>query len=232
MKEDIKKNKNNNGFGLISVILIMIVTALVSGVATGIIVTNNYNNIEVTKYNLGDDEDFQGFADLYATILEKYYDEIDKKEMINAAKEGMLNFLGDKYTTLLSEEDYDSIVEGLKDEYKGIGVTIENNIIKAVTKDSPAEQAGLQVNDIIIMVNNKNVEKYNSSQISNMIKNNKVDTVSLVIKRNEELMNFTIKKSNLSYPYVDSKLIDNTTIGYMSISAFSEKLSKQINFTK
>lgn len=228
MNKETNKCKKNNGFGLLSVIIIMIITAIISGLATGIIVTNNYNNVSVLNYNLNDDKDFQGFVDLYSTILEKYYDEIDKKEMINAAKEGMLNFLGDKYTTILSDEDYNNIVEGLQDEYKGIGVTIQNNIIVAVTEDSPAEQAGLQVNDAIIMVNNKNVEKYNSSQISSMIKKNKIDTVSLVIKRNEELMNFTIKKSNLSYPYVESKIIDNTTIGYMSISAFSEKLSKQI----
>ena len=67
--------------------------------------------------------------------------------MIKAAEEGMLNFLGDKYTTILSDSDYSSMMDGLKDEYEGIGITIEGNIIRDVTANSPAEKAGLQSGD-------------------------------------------------------------------------------------
>lgn len=222
------KNKKNNGFGLLSVIIIIIITAIVSALATGIIVTSNSDGINITNYDLKDDKELQEFIDLYKTILSKYYDEVDKEGMINAAEEGMLNFLGDKYTTILSDSDYSSMMDGLKDEYEGIGVTIEGNIIRNITANSPAEKAGLLINDEIITINNTNVENLTSSEISSLIKNNTMDTVSLVVKRNQELINYTIKKSSLTYPYAEGKVIDNTSIGYLKISAFSEKLADQV----
>lgn len=222
------KDKKNNGFGLLSVIIIIIITAIVSALATGIIVTSNSDGINITNYDLKDDKNLQEFIDLYKTILSKYYDDIDKEGMIKAAEEGMLNFLGDKYTTILSDSDYSSMMDGLKDEYEGIGITIEGNIIRDVTVNSPAEKAGLLINDEIVTINNTNVQNLTSSEISNLIKNNNVDTVSLVIRRNGELINYTIKKSNLAYPYAEGEIIDNTTIGYLKISAFSEKLADQV----
>ena len=222
------KDKKNNGFGLLSVIIIIIITAIVSALATGIIVTSNSDGINITNYDLKDDKNLQEFIDLYKTILSKYYDDIDKEGMIKAAEEGMLNFLGDKYTTILSDSDYSTMMDGLKDEYEGIGITIEGNIIRDVTANSPAEKAGLLINDEIVTINNTNVQNLTSSEISNLIKNNNVDTVSLVIRRNGELINYTIKKSNLAYPYAESEIIDNTTIGYLKISAFSEKLADQV----
>lgn len=222
------KDKKNNGFGLLSVIIIIIITAIVSALATGIIVTSNSDGINITNYDLKDDKNLQEFIDLYKTILSKYYDDIDKEGMIKAAEEGMLNFLGDKYTTILSDSDYSTMMDGLKDEYEGIGITIEGNIIRDVTANSPAEKAGLLINDEIVTINNTNVQNLTSSEISNLIKNNNVDTVSLVIRRNGELINYTIKKSNLAYPYAEGEIIDNTTIGYLKISAFSEKLADQV----
>ena len=166
------KDKKNNGFGLLSVIIIIIITAIVSALATGIIVTSNSDGINITNYDLKDDKNLQEFIDLYKTILSKYYDDIDKEGMIKAAEEGMLNFLGDKYTTILSDSDYSSMMDGLKDEYEGIGITIEGNIIRDVTANSPAEKAGLLINDEIVTINNTNVQNLTSSEISNLIKNN------------------------------------------------------------
>lgn len=228
MKDESVKNKKNNGFGLISVIIIIIITAVVSGLATGVIITSNNDGINISDYNLKDDKELQEFIDLYKTILSKYYDDVDKEGMIKAAEDGMLDFLGDKYTTILSDSDYSTMMEGLKDEYEGIGIAIEGNIIRDVTKDSPAEKSGLQIGDIIVTINNTNVENLTSSEISNLIKNNNIDTVSLVINRNGSLINFTVKKSNLTYPYAEGEVVENTKIGYLKISAFSEKLADQV----
>lgn len=229
-KKDVSNNvvAKNNGFGIISVIIIIVITALVSGVATGVIVMNNYKDVSIKNVNLSDDKNLQEFVDLYGTILSKYYDEVDKEGMIKAAQEGMINFLDDKYTTFLSDAEYNSIIEGLASDYKGIGVTISNNVIEKVSANSPAEKAGLLEGDIIVSVNNTNVESFSSAEISSMIKNNDIKTVSLVIRRNDILTNYTIEKSNIEYPYVSSKLIDNTTIGYLSISAFSTNLASQV----
>lgn len=222
------KNNSKNGFSLFGVIIIILVTALVSGIATGVIVTNNYKNLEIADYKLSEDDDLQQFVDLYKTILSKYYDDIDKSKMLKAAEDAMLEFLGDKYTELLSDSEYESLMTGLQDDYEGIGVTIQDNTIIKVAKNSPAEKAGLLINDIIVSINNTNVENMDNSDIGELIKKSN-KTVSIIIKRNGTMQNFTIKKSNIEYPYAEGNIIDNTSIAYLSISAFSESLSDLVS---
>lgn len=222
------KTNTKNGFSLAGVIIIIIVTSIISALATGVIVTNNYKNIEISDYKLSEDEDLQEFVDLYKTILSKYYDDIDKSKMLKTAENAMIEFLGDKYTQLLSDSEYKSLMSSLKDDYEGIGVTIKNNTIIKVAENSPAKSAGLLEGDVIVSINNTNVENLTNTEIGDLIKKSN-KTVSLIVKRNDTMQNFTVKKSSIEYPYAEGNIIDNTSIAYLSISAFSESLSDQVS---
>lgn len=218
--------KKSNGFGLVAVIIIIVITSIVASLATGVIIIYNSssNFSDVTN-----DEDLKEFIKVYDTILSKYYDEVDKKGMLNAAEEGMLNFLGDKYTTYLNDEEYQGILDELAATYSGIGIEIDNNVIVGITKNSPAEKKGLLAGDIIISIDGTNVENLNSSKIGELVKNSNKDTITLVIKRNGENLTFTVEKEKLVNTTIKYSLIDNTTIGYLYISKFSEKLDEQVN---
>ena len=75
------------GFNLLEVIIIMIITAIVASVTTGVIMLNNSSD------NISDivkDKELQEFIDVYNTLLSKYYDNIDKEGMLNAAEEAII----------------------------------------------------------------------------------------------------------------------------------------------
>lgn len=221
--------KKTNGFGLIGIIIIMIITAIVSCIATGVIMINS--SAEITEKNLNsitEDEELIDFIKIYETIVSKYYDEIDKKGMLEAAEEGMLDFLGDKYTTYLEDSEYNNIMNELSATYNGIGVTIENNKIIDITKDSPAEKVGIEKNDIILEINGINVTAMDGSQIGNIIKKHN-GNILLVVNRNGLELNFNVKKADLVNVAIDYKTIDYTNIGYIKIKKFSENLDKQVN---
>ena len=159
--------KKNNGFGLFGVIIIIIVTAIVASIATGVIMLNNSK----TNINMvSKDEDLQAFLEFYETIVDNYYDDIDKEAMFDAAEKGMIDYLGDKYTTLLDDSEYHDIVDDLKENYTGIGIEVSNNIIVSVIANSPAEKMGLQANDIILKVNSIDVTNMMSEEIAKIIK--------------------------------------------------------------
>lgn len=217
--------KKTKGFGLLGVIIIMIITAIVSGITTGVIMLNN-SKTNINNYS--DDKELQEFISVYETLISKYYNDIDREGMLNAAEEGMLNFLGDKYTTYLNDTEYKEIIDDLAATYNGIGVEIKNNIIVNVTSSSPAEASGLKIGDIIIKINGEDVSNKDSSSISNIIKNTSSESVTLEINRNGEILNFTIKKTDLLNKVVKYQVIDGTSIGYLSIGKFSENLSSQV----
>ncbi len=222
--------KSSKGFGLLGVIIIIVCTAIVSSVATGVIMLNrnsaiiNGNKIDLTK-----DTDLQEFINVYETLLSKYYDKVDKKGMLNAAEEGMLNYLDDKYTTYLNDYEYNSIINELSGMYNGIGISISENKVVGVTEDSPAAKAGIKEEDLLVKVNGTDVTEMTSREIGELIKGNDVEEVTIEIKRGEELLTFRVKKTDLVYPSISYKKLDNTNIGYMYISNFSQNLSEQVN---
>jgi len=220
--------KKTKGFGLFGVVIIMIITALVSSVATGVIMLNstetNYNK-DYTK--LTEDEDLAKFIDVYNTLVNKYYDEIDKKGMIEAAEAGMLNFLGDQYTTFLEDSEYNDILSDLASTYNGIGITIENNKIINIASNSPAEKSGLAINDLIIKVNDHDVTTKTGGDIAELIKEYE-GKVLLTVNRNGLELNFEVEKAELLNVATNYYMIENTTIGYLSIAKFSENLDSQV----
>ena len=219
--------KKTKGFGLPSIIIIIIITAIVSSIATGVIMLNSSSNIISVNNDLTDDEDLKEFISVYSTLVSKYYNEIDKEGMLNAAEEGMLDFLGDKYTTYLDNEEYKDIIDELSGTYNGIGISIKNNKIVGVTLNSPADKSGLLKEDILIKVNGINVENMSGDDIGGIIKNNSNNAVSLEINRNGEILHFVVEKENL--PTISYEILENTNIGYLYIKNFSKNLSSQIN---
>jgi len=223
--------KKGNGFSLISTIIIIIVTAIVSGITTGVIVYNGYRQSTGLSYNeLTSDSKLQEFLEVYSSILEDYYEDIDKEAMLDEAIAAMMNYLGDSYTTYLTKEETKALAEKLAGEYKGIGISIQENVIIDVTKDSPAMKAGLSVNDKIIKINDEDVSSYTSSKIASMIKNSEKDSIKITVLRNEEEISMNVDISTLYIPAISSEIIEenNKKIGYIYIGTFSNTLSKQI----
>ena len=216
----------NKGFGIISVIIIMIITSIVSGITTGIIMLNSN---EVNVGNMSNDKDLQSFIEVYQVLLSKYYDNIDKKAMLEAAENGMLDFLGDKYTTYLESDEYEDMMNELSSSYKGIGIEIKGREIVSFPDGSPALKSGVAVGDVIVKVNGINVEEMSSEQISLLIKSDKSDCVDIEVKRDEMLLNFKIKKEVLPNKTITYNVIDNTNIGYLYIKNFSENLDEQLD---
>ena len=94
--------KSNKGFNLLSVIIIICITSIISGITTGVIVTNTYKSSTGLTYNeLLNDEKLNEFLEVYSSVVNNYYEDVDTSEMIDTALDAMLEYLGDSYTTYL-----------------------------------------------------------------------------------------------------------------------------------
>lgn len=214
------------GYSLLSVIIIIVVTAVVSGVTIGTILTkNSYLFIDEDLYT--NDENLQEFLELYTKLKDDYYEDIDSKTLIDGAINGMLNEIGESYTTLLDENNATSLLETLNGTYEGIGITVVDHAVLNTVVGSPAEKSGILPGDIIKSVNGTDVTAMNSSEISTLITSSK-ENVTLVISRDGADLTFNLKIELLNIPVVSYKLIEGTNIGYMKVSIFSNNVSNEI----
>lgn len=226
-KEKKIKNKKDKiaTFNLIEVIVIIIMTSLVVSVSTGIIVYKNYYKIDKTSSN----KDYlKELEYAYNNILNSYVEKVDEKELTNAAIKGMYNYLGDPYTSYLDKNSTDNLMDRLKGEYKGIGVEITTNesgtVVMTVFENSPAEEAGIMVGDIITKVKGVDVNGKTTSEVSNMIKSTN-GNVEIEVNRGGITKTLTLKVSTVSIKSVVKNKYDKT--GYLRIETFSNTTYKQ-----
>lgn len=228
--------KNSKGFNLLSVIIIICVTSIVSGITTGVIVTNSYKSTTGLSYNeLLNDESLNEFLEVYSSVVNNYYEEVDTTEMIDTALDAMLEYLGDNYTTYLNSDQTAELEEKLAGSYQGIGISFSISqetgepTIASITKNSPAEKAGLLANDVLVSVDGVSLAGKSSEEIKNMIRNSSKSSVTLVISRNGTEMTFNVNIENVEDVNISYELIENTNIGYLQIDSFTKTISNQVN---
>lgn len=234
-KEDTTITKNVE-FNLLEVIILIIITGIVVSLISGLIVYNNYDKINTSNIVIKEsDSVFKEFIDNYNTILNKYVDKVDSKELLDAAIAGMYNYLGDDYSVYIDKDTTDTLDDELTGEYVGIGVEISslcNNdgscviMVNRIFKDSPAEKAGLQIGDIIYKLDGEDLSKKDGSYVSNKIKNGNQESFNITVIRNNEEVNLTLKREKVVINSVSSKLYDDTI--YLKIDSFSANSSDLI----
>ncbi len=225
------KNTNRKiGFNLKEIIVVIIVTALVTSLTTGVIVYNqNKLTKNLTYQDLNEDNALKEFLAVYANLIDQYYENVDKTAMLESAIGAMFNYLGEDYSTYMSKEESDALAEKLEGEYKGIGIEIskQDNTIVNFIEGGAAQEAGLQVGDKITHVNGKEIT--NTSEITELIKNTKAgEKIKITILRGEERLEFSIENKRIFYPNVKSEMKEEH-IGYLQIATFSNTLKEQVN---
>ena len=85
------------------------------------------------------------FGDIFERIRTSYVEEVDDKELVESAINGMLTHL-DPHSSYLPPEDFDDMRVQTKGEFGGLGieVTQENGFVKVVApiEGTPADRAG------------------------------------------------------------------------------------------
>ena len=225
-------NKVNNyrGFSLAWVIGIVVVTSIISAITAGVIVYNNNKlSYDTTYGDLSNDKDLNEFLSVYANILSSYYEDVDTGALLDQAIAGMMDYLGDDYTTYLDDESTAELFDSLSGEYTGIGVSINNSdksIVK-VYKDTPASKAGIQEGDIIVGFNDTDVTNMTATEVVNLIKGSN-DYFTLKLQRGTQTISVSLKNETLIAPNIDYYMVENTNIGYLSLQTFSNTLATQV----
>ncbi len=206
--------------------ILLVVMALIIGLSIGGLLSKT--NI-ITKKSVISDENLKEFVENYNYILNNYYEEIDKRSLINSAINGMMESLDDPYSMYFDKNESENFSITLDGSYHGIGVQIVKNdetrniLVTSVFKNSPAHEAGLKPGDEIVSIDGLNASDYNADEFSNLIKNSKKDVFKLKILRGEEELSITLKRSLVTLNSVSSEIYEKNDkkIGYIYIGIFA-----------
>lgn len=224
-----KKKKNKDLYTVKEVIIVMSFS-----LGLGFFICFGCMSLFTGRSYLSVVRDLDKVVDTYYAIIDNYYGDIDEDKLIEGAVEGMISSVGDVYTSYSGTDDTESFNETINGKYDGIGCTVATYVdgkivVVDIFEGTPADRAGLEINDIIIKVDNVSYEDKTSNDMANYIKNSGKDSVILTVIRGDAELDITVNLGKVEIPYVTSDVIENDgkKIGYIDISLFSGNSYKQ-----
>lgn len=146
------------------------------------------------------------------------------ERLTDQAIEGLVANSEDTHTLYFSAEESDSFRQGINRNYCGIGVQYleidGTNIITKVMEDTPAQQAGLQVGDVLYEADGTLLSDKSAEEIKEIIQGEEGSIVSLKILRQDKIIGMPVERKNL-VSIADGKVIDDR-IGYLQLYQFGD----------
>jgi len=139
------------------------VMAAIGGTLAGVLITTQVTGPLIAQEASKSSnvyEQLDLFGDIFERVRSQYVEEVDSKDLIEAAIAGMLTSL-DPHSSYLGADDFGAMQVQTRGEFGGLGieVTQEEGFIKVVSPmdGTPADQAGILSGDFITHVNGESV---------------------------------------------------------------------------
>lgn len=159
----------------------------------------------------------QIFQEALETILERYHegDHLDRDALLEAALEGMMAELGDPYSEYLSQESTQQFLQQFQENsLEGIGAQLKETEsgeieIQGFTEVSPAREAGLELGDILLQIDEQSLEGLSLQEAIPYIRGKAGTEIRIKVQRNDVTLEFQVTRSQISIPQESSQVIGN-----------------------
>ena len=167
--------------------------------------------------------------DILEYMIGQYYykDDIEREALENGIYRGLLDAVGDPYTSYYNEEDFNTFMEQTMGAYYGIGAYVAQDIernypkINSPIPGSPAEEAGLRPNDIIYEVDGVSTYGMDLDKVVSLIKGEEGTSVKINIYRDGEYMDVTVERRQVEIPTVEQEMLEDH-MAYIRIIEFDD----------
>jgi len=175
-------------------------------------------------------EKLKVFSDVLELIEREYVDEVDTKELIQKAIQGMVQSL-DPHSSLLPLEAYEDLQIDTKGKFTGIGIhiTMQDGFVTVISpiEDTPAYKAGIKARDRIIKVDGESAKDLREAV--KMMRGPKGTKVVVTILREgvKKALEFELIRDVIPIHSVKSLKLE-PGYGYIRLSNFTGTTTKEL----
>jgi len=174
-------------------VIALVVSAYAGGVITGVVGSRSPAPVAAPSV-----------LDEAATkILADAQHPVSRTQLDQAAVEGMLKALGDRWSAYYKQTDYTSFQQGLDGRYSGIGVWLRASqdgkvYVGSVQSSSPASAAGILSGDRIVTVADKAVADTSLAAVATALRGTPGTNVAITLVRDGEKKTVTVTRGSLA----------------------------------
>lgn len=201
-------------FGSILLIVLAVVLALSYSQEMSVVVTKE------------DTQLFNRLENLYNTIDQNYYDNVELKTLFSGSLNGMLHEL-DPHSTFIDVSDYALLEEQYRGNYQGIGVSfvmLDDKItVMEVFANGPSDRAGLKMGDQIVEIDGENAVGIDSDEVQRRLRGRGGTKVTVKIERPQhaEKIETTITRGQVPIKSVENEMMLDDKTGYVRVVRFA-----------
>ncbi|RYH73452.1 S41 family peptidase [Flavobacteriaceae bacterium 144Ye] len=164
----------------------------------------------------------------------EYVDEVNTDSIVDVTVNGILDNL-DPHSTYIPKSELQRVTENMKGDFIGIGVSFytykDTVTVIRPTEGGPSEKAGIKGGDRIIMADGDSIfgREWSNEAIIEKLKGEKNTKVHLKVLRKgeDELLDFTVKRTDIPIKSVDAAYMLTNKLGYIKINRFAESTYKE-----
>ena len=175
----------------------------------GVVLGANWNNWFGPGWQLlggGDyssDVNWSSLNEVYNKLKSTYNGEISTEDVIDGAKRGLVDALGDKYTVYMNAEDakeFDDDLHGNVGAGIGVEMGLRDGYVRVLRTlpDNPAREAGILAGDILYKVDDEEVYTLSTDEIAKKVRGEEGTEVKVTIVRNGEEKSFKMKRETIN----------------------------------
>lgn len=148
----------------------------------------------------------------------------------------VLSSLNDPYTRFLNPAQYTALTEQTSGEVSGVGIRLQKQdqdlTITSVLDQSPADKAGIQPGDKILIIDGRSSRNLTVEGASQLIRGDSGSQLSLTLRRLDDSEETIILTRELVFvPTVSSNLYrdEDISVGYIHLDEFSGHAAEQMH---
>lgn len=234
-----EKSENKISVGVL--LMWMLVTAMVVFSLTSLSYNkeilgneNHYENLYALRSYSGE---FEKLKKVMGVIEDDYLMDYDIVELEEGAIRGLLDALGDPYTSYFDISETESFLTETEGDYEGVGMYIsidtekETVIVLSPVKGSPAEEAGVLPGDYITEINGVSTVGVTLEEVASRLKGISGSTVDVKFLRynksgDTEEIEKTIERRKVELTSFEYEILEDN-IGYVTFSSFDENVTQK-----
>jgi carboxyl-terminal processing protease len=136
---------------------------------------------------------------------------------------------GTRFLTPAEREQNDRSLSGT---YVGIGVQLEEKngevVVAAPIDGSPAEEAGISSDDVLLAVDGKSVRGDEVSEVVEKVKGPEGTSVELTVRHEGERRTYDLQRAEIDSPVASWAMIPGTNVALVLLSSFSDDSAQEL----
>jgi carboxyl-terminal processing protease len=174
------------------------------------------------------------FDQVVSLVSSQYVDSVNVAALYEKAAKGMVRELNDPYSELMSPKASESFNRGTGGRYGGTGMYIEEQqssiVVYRVFPNTPAEEAGVMEGDRILSIDEKPVQGWPLSKVSETLRGTVGSQVTVTYQRNgvPEPIKLHFTRRTVHVPAVDYSTMLDDKVGYIPLQTFNENAAEEV----